>query len=83
MYPICLNLIHEAKARVSALMQAGGLVFASLSLEIAGYFFDDSFKNIGIIIACFIFMVTVTLAMVVKKIKVEDDELSEASFQNK
>ena len=77
LYPICLNLIPEAKARVSALMQAGRLIFASLSLEIAGYFFNGSFKNIGIIMACFIFMVTVTLTMVVKKIKVEDDDVKD------
>ena len=46
----------QAKGRVSAIIQGGRLIFAALSLQIAGYFYQGSFQNIGIIITGFIFM---------------------------
>ncbi len=60
LYPLCLNFMPQAKAKVSAVLQAGRLVFTALSLQIAGYFYDGSFRNIGIMIAVIIFMVIIT-----------------------
>lgn len=54
--PICLNFIPEAKGRASALMQASRLIICSISLQSAGYFYNGSFQNIGIILSIFILM---------------------------
>ncbi|MFN7097816.1 MAG: MFS transporter, partial [Gammaproteobacteria bacterium] len=63
--PVCLNFMPQAKARVSAVLQGSRLIIASLSLQIAGYFYQGSFRNIGIIISLFILMVIVTQFFVV------------------
>lgn len=64
--PLSLNFLPEAKGRVSAMIQAGRLIFSALSLQIAGYWYQGSFRNIGIIIAIFIFMTLITLFFVTK-----------------
>ena len=64
--PLALNFIPHAKGRISAILQGSQLIFAALSLELAGYFYQGSFKNIGIIIAFFILMVIVTHFFVLK-----------------
>lgn len=66
LYPLCLNYKPEAKGRVSAIIQGGRLIFSSLSLQLAGYFYQGSFQNIGIIITCFILFAIVTLFFVIK-----------------
>jgi len=64
--PLCLNFIPQAKGRVSAVLQGGRLIFSTLSLQMAGYFYEGSFRNIGIIIASFILMTVITLFLVIK-----------------
>ncbi len=64
--PLCLNFIPQAKGKISAVLQGSRLIFAALSLQIAGYFYQGSFRNIGIIIAIFIFMVIITQLFVIK-----------------
>ena len=54
LYPICLNFMPEAKGQVSAIMQGGRLIFTSIALQIAGYTYVGSFRNIGMIINFFI-----------------------------
>lgn len=66
LYPICLNLMPKAKGRVSAVLQAGRLVLASLCLQIAGYFYVGSFRNIGIVLITFIFLTVVGLYWVLR-----------------
>lgn len=66
LYPLCLNFMPNAKARVSALMQGGRLIFAALSLQFAGYFYSGSFQNIGIIIIGFIVLTIVTLFFIIR-----------------
>jgi adenylate kinase family enzyme len=39
---------------------------AALSLQLAGYFYQGSFQNIGIIIIAFIFLTVLTLFFVIK-----------------
>ena len=64
--PLCLNFIPQAKGKVSAILQGSRLIFAALSLQIAGYFYQGSFRNIGIIISIFILMVIITQFFVIK-----------------
>jgi MFS transporter, DHA1 family, multidrug resistance protein len=66
LYPLCLNYMPEAKGRVSAIIQGGRLIFSALSLQLAGYFYQGSFQNIGTIIACFILSAIITLFFVIK-----------------
>lgn len=66
LFPLCLNLMPQAKGRITAFIQGGRLVFSILSLQLAGYFYQGSFQNIGLIIAVFIFLAVATLIMVLK-----------------
>ena len=66
LYPVCLNIMPQAKGRVTATIQIGRLIFAALSLQLAGYFYQGSFQNIGIIISCFIFLGIITMFLVIK-----------------
>lgn len=65
LYPICINFIPHAKARVSALIQGGRLVLTSIGLQIAGYFYVGSFQNIGIILISVIMLGIITLYFVI------------------
>jgi DHA1 family bicyclomycin/chloramphenicol resistance-like MFS transporter len=66
LFPLCLNFIPHAKGRVSALLQGARLIFASFSLQLAGYFYTGSFRNIGVIISVFILMVIITQFFVLR-----------------
>ncbi|MBS0271840.1 MAG: MFS transporter [Proteobacteria bacterium] len=66
LYPLCLGLVPQAKGRINAVLQGGRLVFSALCLQIAGYFYEGSFQNIGIIIAVFILFTIITLFFVIK-----------------
>ena len=66
LYPLCLNFMPQAKGRVSALVQGGRLIFAALGLQVAGYFYEGSFRNVGIIIISFIVVAVITLFFVIK-----------------
>lgn len=65
LYPLCLQVIPQAKGRVSALLQGGRLIFSAVSLQIIGHFYSGSFQNMGIILIIFIFLVIVTLFLVI------------------
>ena len=65
LYPLCLNFIPHAKARVSAIIQGGRLILTSIGLQIAGYFYVGSFQNIGIILISFILVGVITLFYVI------------------
>lgn len=66
LYPLCLNLMPQAKGRINAILQGGRLIFSALCLQIAGYFYEGTFRNIGIIIGIFIFLIVITLFFVIK-----------------
>ncbi len=66
LYPLCLNFMPQAKARVSAIIQGARLIFSALSLQLAGYYYQGTFRNIGIILIGFIFLAIVTLLLVIK-----------------
>lgn len=63
--PVYLNFMPQAKGRVSAVLQGSRLIIASLSLQLAGYFYQGSFQNIGFIVLAFIFLVIITQFFVV------------------
>jgi DHA1 family bicyclomycin/chloramphenicol resistance-like MFS transporter len=69
LYPVCLNYMPQAKGRVSAIIQGGRLVLAALGLQVAGYFYQGTFQNIGMIIIFFIFLAAITLLFVLKNRK--------------
>lgn len=66
LYPVCLNFMPQAKGRVSAVIQGSRLILASLGLQLAGYYYVGSFRNIGIIIASFILLAVIPLLFVLK-----------------
>jgi DHA1 family bicyclomycin/chloramphenicol resistance-like MFS transporter len=73
LYPLSLNFLPYAKARVSAIIQGARLILTALGLQIAGYFYHQSFQSIGIILICFIFVAVITLFFVIN-----DDKLMDA-----
>lgn len=66
LYPICINYIPEAKGRISSALQGGRLIIATLGLELAAYFYEGSFQNMGIIISCIMAVSVITTFMVMK-----------------
>jgi DHA1 family bicyclomycin/chloramphenicol resistance-like MFS transporter len=66
LYPIYLNFIPEAKGRVSAVFQGTRLVVTAIALEVAGYYYQGSFRNIGIIILGFACIALITLFSILK-----------------
>jgi DHA1 family bicyclomycin/chloramphenicol resistance-like MFS transporter len=67
LYPLYLNLLPEAKGRLTAIIQAGRLIVASLGLQIAGYFYQGTFLNIGVMLASLIFAGIILMFFVVKQ----------------
>ncbi|MFT3742193.1 MAG: multidrug effflux MFS transporter [Gammaproteobacteria bacterium] len=66
LYPLCLNFLPSVKGRVSAIVQGLRLVLTAIGLQIAGYLYQGTFQNIGIVIISFILIGVVTLVMVIK-----------------
>jgi len=66
-YPLYLNLMPEAKGRLTAIIQGGRLIFASIGLQIAGYFYQGSFRNIGIIVCTFVLMGIIMMILVLNQ----------------
>lgn len=66
LYPLSFNVMPQAKGRISALIQGGRLIFAAIGLQIAGYFYQGTFRNIGIIISSFICIAIIILYFVIK-----------------
>lgn len=66
MYPLCINYISEAKSKVSATIVIFRLIFVGISLECAGYFYNGSFQNIGIILIFINILSIITLNLCIK-----------------
>lgn len=66
LYPRCLSLMPQAKGRISALLQGSRLIITALSLELAGYFYNGTFQNIGVLIAAFILSSVFILLLVIR-----------------
>jgi DHA1 family bicyclomycin/chloramphenicol resistance-like MFS transporter len=70
LYPICLSYLPEAKGRISAVLQGSRLIVATICLELAAYFYNGSFQNIGIILSLLITLAVITMFMVIKNLKI-------------
>jgi DHA1 family bicyclomycin/chloramphenicol resistance-like MFS transporter len=66
LYPLYLNMIPEAKGRLTSLIQINKLLLTAISLQIAGYFYVGSFQNIGIILCLMIAVGVITLYPLIK-----------------
>lgn len=66
LYPIYLNFMPQAKARVSAVLRGAHLIFSALGLQVAGYIYQGSFRSMGMIIIVFIVLAIVALFWVLK-----------------
>lgn len=65
-YPLCINFLSQAKGKISAIIGGASLIFSSLGLQIAGYFYQGSFRNVGIVICSFILVGVIALFFVIK-----------------
>jgi len=66
LYPVILNVMPQAKGQITALIQGGRLILSSLGLQLAALCYVGSFQNIGIIIALFILLTTISQYFVIK-----------------
>lgn len=73
LYPLYLNLMPETKGRLTALIQGGRLIFASIGLQVAGLVYDGSFHPIGLIIAGIILAGIAVMFLVIKQWKLIND----------
>lgn len=67
LYPLYLNLMPEAKGKLTAIIQCGRLIFASIGLQIAGFFYDGSFYNVGIIVGIVVLISILVMYLVIKQ----------------
>lgn len=67
LYPLCVNIIPEAKGRIAAILQGGRLIFSALSLQIVGYFYNGSFRIVGLALLFFVSMTAITLFLVLPR----------------
>jgi DHA1 family bicyclomycin/chloramphenicol resistance-like MFS transporter len=65
LYPRALNFLPHAKARVSAIIQGARLILTSVGLQLAGYFYQGTFQNIGIVLIVYAVVAVVTLFFVI------------------
>ncbi|MES2219106.1 MAG: MFS transporter [Pseudomonadota bacterium] len=65
LYPLALNFLPRVKARVSAMIQGARLIVTAFGVQMAGYFYQGTFQNIGIVLICFILVAGVTLYLVI------------------
>lgn len=66
LYTLSFNYLPQAKGKIAAMLQVGRLVFSAISLQLAGYFYTGTFKNVGIIMMGFIMLTILTLLKVLK-----------------
>ena len=66
LYPLYLQLRPESKGRLTSLIQGGRLIFSSIGLQIAAFFYDNSFLSVGIILATLILMGVFVMFIVLK-----------------
>ena len=65
LYPLCLSLMPQAKGRVSSITQSTRLILTALSLQVAAFYYQGSFQNIGVIIIGFVVISLATLFWII------------------
>lgn len=68
-YPMSLNFMPQIKGRVAAVILASRLILTALCVQLAGYYYQGSFQNIGIILTVTISIAVITLFFVSKNFK--------------
>ena len=66
LYPITLNLMPDAKGRVSAVIRGGLLIVNAVAIQIASLTYQGSFQNIGVIISVFMILGIITLFFIIR-----------------
>lgn len=66
LYPRSVSYLPHAKGRVSALIQGTRLILTSIALQIAGYYYIGTFRNIGIILCVVILGAIISLFYVIE-----------------
>ena len=79
LHPLYLNLKPESKGRLTALIQGGRLIFASIGLQVAGFFYDGSFHNIGMIVSGVVLIGIIVMYIVIKQWNLINNVKSESS----
>lgn len=67
LYPLYINLMPNAKARLTAIAQGSRLIISSLGLQIASWFYDGTFLSIGITAGIFILIAFVMKYFVLRQ----------------
>lgn len=66
LYPLCLTIMPDAKAKLTALMQGVRLLMTSLGLQLAGYFYNGTFRDTGLMI-CVLIIATIVMQFILLK----------------
>lgn len=69
-YPLFLNMMPQAKGKVSALFSVIRLIFTGIALELAGYYYVGSFQVIGTILTVIILFAVITTFMILRNQKI-------------
>jgi DHA1 family bicyclomycin/chloramphenicol resistance-like MFS transporter len=51
LYPVCVNFSPQSKGRISALIHGIRLLITAICLQIAGYFYEGSFRSLGMMLS--------------------------------
>lgn len=70
LYPLCINFIPSSKGRVSAIIQGARLILSAIGLQLAGYCYQGSFQNVGIVVLGFTLIGIIALIFVSKNQKI-------------
>lgn len=65
-YPLALNYMPEMKGRVSGMIHGSSVIFQAIGLQTAGYYYNGTFRPLGLIMGCFILLIIVTLFMIIR-----------------
>jgi DHA1 family bicyclomycin/chloramphenicol resistance-like MFS transporter len=66
LYPLSVNFLPQVKGRVSAVMQGGKLMLTAVGLQLAGYFYQGSFRSVAMVLIGFILIAVITMFYIVK-----------------
>lgn len=67
LYPRALETVADSKGRIAALILSIRLIFTAFSLQIAGFFYDGSFRPIGTIMTLSLVLFFLLIAFMAKK----------------
>ena len=66
LYTQCLNFIPGVKGGIAAILAGGRLILSAIGLQLAGYYYQGSFRNIGLVIMLFVGIAILSLHFVIR-----------------